>query len=142
MNGDWKEARRKRAKEDMDNAIQRTQKRYRTKIANIQKVYEMKLKIIEQLREEPSMLWGDDTVYVNTDNFRLAHDVSRALRTRMQRKVGYTSMEYSTEIDDIGVHVCGAKEVPGCRLVKRTKIVPEHKEEYYEMVCGEDSATE
>lgn len=101
-------------------------------IGRVKKALELKKKVLPALRSKPQAIFGSRELYIQTDDFRLAHDVARCLGISLQKAGGYDGINYCGSYDGIRVTVYGMDKVLGCKVVRR-RVMKEVEE--VEMVC-------
>jgi hypothetical protein len=80
-----------------------------------------------------AIVFGGPHVYILTNNHKNVHAMARVFKETLVRSVQYDGLNYIGK----SVTLYGAGlTAPGCTLVKKTRVVPEHEESYYEMDCS------
>jgi len=98
------------------------------------RVLELKMKLIQELRKPVNLMFGDTMIFIQTDDFSVAHDVARALGITLYKDVDSDGVKYVGYADGIEVQVYGVKRIPKCRLVPKT-VTETVTKTVYEVVC-------
>jgi len=142
---DWRAQLLARAFERKQRSIEKEAARYNQRLGRIERSYDMQRRIINSLRSPPEDIWGDDTVYVRVheDDWKIPHDVAKALSVNLMKEAHYDGINYiGMTKEGTRVNVFGVTNPPGCRLVRKVRTVPAREEVYYEMQCGEGEESE
>lgn len=129
----WREKLLEEAKSVREIAVKRIRERVEERVDRVNKVYDVKIKIIERLRTEPDNVFGNDAIFVRTDNHLLVHDVARALDMKLDRSAENNGFNFKGVLGDVEVCVYGIQEVPHCRIISK-KAMKEITT--YEVVCN------
>lgn len=132
---EWQEQQIEKAMEQTEREQIRTMANAEKRCDRLMEAYKLKKQIILALREEPLGMFGDDCVYIRTENHELVHDVSKALRIKLKRTAQSDGFNFTAKIGDIRICVYGMKEVPHCKIVAH-KVMQEVTK--YETVCNEE----
>lgn len=130
----WQEKQIEKAEEHRDREITRQAEYYRKQVEAIRRACDLKVRLIKALRKEPSDIFGDNRVFIRTDNHLLVHDVSKELGIELKRKAESDGFNFTGEYEGIPVRVYGMQTVPHCKIVTRKEM---QEVTIYEEVCNE-----
>lgn len=131
---EWKEKLIAKARADFDKSVESMLESVKRRRRRNYETMNLKIRAIQALREQPQDVWGDDSVYIITENHLLAHDIAREFHVKLEKKGRDDGVNYKGKIDgNVGINVYGPTEIPGCKLVKKTRQVTEH---YFELECN------
>ncbi|RLE67071.1 MAG: hypothetical protein DRJ38_00425 [Thermoprotei archaeon] len=128
----WKRALKKEINREFEGDIRLLQEQRR----RILRAYELKLKILQILERPVEAIFGSTKVYIRTFDFRVAHELSRKLGIIFWKDTDSYGATYTGQYNGIEIEIYGIKQLPGCKLVPKTRTVTET---YYEIVCGGES---
>ena len=133
---EWRENLFARAKSNYNGKLISAKRSYETTLKRLEQAMLLRQKIIEQLRTDTLWISDGDSLYIKANNNSIAHDVVRATGVTLTKKAQSDGLNYTGEKDGVTICVFGKSSPPGCVLVRRTRIIPEHEEAYYELDCN------
>jgi hypothetical protein len=132
----WKVEELKDQSEHEQNALVELETRHTKERLDIIKGYAMLKKIIQETNLKYEHCWvSGSSVYINSEDFHLAHNISKILKVELKRGVDGSGANYKTTIDGIHFDIYGMTSIPHCKLVKET-ITETVTRDVYKLDCS------